>query len=172
MNLFHSLTYYDWKKNMQKSTQKQGQTAEQVVESSNELIVPKKLNPAAVLGMSTKIDIAEESLPEGFKGVNLETIETGFDPTVKWNQPGDFVAGVFEGYEKGVGPNDANLYSFDAKGKKFGVWGNTVLDRALITAINAKQLEPGNMVLIVFIGTIPSKQTNETMIFTIKVVRK
>lgn len=140
--------------------------------SSTALAVPEKLKPAAVVGMSTKIDIDEALLPEGFKGVTLETIETGFDPTVKWNAPGDYCAGVFEGMEKGVGPNSANLYNFDANGKKFGVWGNTVLDRALVTAMNAKQLTPGNMVLIVYIGDIPSKQVNPTMIFTVKVVRK
>ena len=128
---------------------------------------PKELTPAAVIGTNTKIELDQRLLPEEFQGQRLETIETGFAPTVKWVTPGNFVAGVYESTEHDVGPNKANLYNFDAKGKKFGVWGTTVLDRAFDTGA----IKPGNLVCITYLGGIPTDFQDAKM-FNIQVVRK
>lgn len=151
---------------MAKNTQK-------VETPETSLVIPERITPAAIVGMNTKLEIPQEMLPQEFQGQSLETLETGFAPTVKWVNPGNFVAGVFLGYEQKVGPNNANLYSFDAKGKQFGVWGSTVLDRTLLTAIKTGQLKPGYMVCITFVATIPSDhEGNDTKLFNIQVVKK
>jgi hypothetical protein len=112
------------------------------------------LSPAAVIGMSTRIEIPQALLPEEFQGQELEVIETGFDPTVKWVNPGNFVAGVYEGFKEGIGPNKSRLYQFTAKGKPFGVWGTTVLDRAFDAALESKQISPGRKVMITYVGSV------------------
>jgi hypothetical protein len=150
---------------------KKNQEVATVIENAIEM--PKALTPAPVIGVNTKVDFPEEMLPKELQGVTLETLETGFAPTVKWDKPGNFIVGVFEGVESKVGPNSANLYSFDARGKKFGVWGSTVLDRAMLTAMKLGQLQPGNMVFIAFTGTVPSDhEGNDTKLFSVKIVRK
>ena len=126
-----------------------------------------ELTPAAVIGSNTKIEIAQELLPEEFQGQQLQTIDTGFSPTVKWVNPGNFVAGVFESIESDVGPNKAKLYNFEAKGKKFGVWGTTVLDRAFATGM----IKPGYLVCITYLGGIPTDFQDAKM-FNIQVVKK
>jgi len=115
------------------------------------------LTPAAVIGVSTQLSIAQELLPEEFRGVGLEVIETGFSPTVKWNQPGNFIAGQYLSFEEKVGPNSSRLYNFKAKnGKSFGVWGTTVLDRAFDAAILAGTIAPGRLLMITFMGSVPT----------------
>jgi len=152
--------------NMAKNTQKEETTA---VETA--LIVPDKITPAPIIGTNTRMEIPQSMLPEEFQGQQLEVIETGFAPTVKWANPGNFVAGVYEGMESGVGPNNANLYNFDAKGKRFGVWGTTVLDRALGAALETGQLKPGYLVCITYLGGIPTDYQDAKM-FNIQVVVK
>ena len=150
-------------------------TKNQDVATTNEpetaLVIPERLSPAPVVGTNTRMEIPQNMLPEEFQGQQLEVIETGFAPTVKWTNPGNFVAGVYEGVEKNVGPNNANLYAFDAKGKKFGVWGTTVLDRALRAALSSGQLKPGYLVCITYLGGIPTDYQDAKM-FNIQVVKK
>ena len=148
---------------------KKNQTEETQVETA--LVIPDKMTPAPILGTNTKMVIPQAMLPEEFQGQQLETIETGFAPTVKWNNPGNYVAGVYEGYEEKVGPNNAKLYQFDAKGKKFAVWGTTVLDRALGAALKTGQLKPGYLVCITYLGGIPTDFQDAKM-FNIQVVVK
>lgn len=149
------------------------QNKQEITESTPEtaLVVPATLTPAAVVGMNTKLAIPQSMLPEEFQGQTLEVLETGFAPTVKWVNPGNMVAGVFVGMETGVGPNKANLYNFDAKGKKFGVWGTTVLDRTFDMAIKSGQLKPGYLVCIIYLGGIPTDFQDAKM-FNIQVVKK
>ena len=135
------------------------------------LVVPQSMTPAAILGTNTKLAIPQNMLPEEFQGQTLEVIETGFAPTVKWENPGNYVAGVYEGYEEKVGPNNATLYQFDARGKKFGVWGTTVLDRAFKAALASGQLKPGYLVCITYLGGIPTDYQDAKM-FNIQVVVK
>ena len=135
------------------------------------MTIPTKLTPAPILGTNTKIEIEQALLPEEFQGQQLDTIETGFCPTVKWTAPGNMVAGVYEGMEIEVGPNHANLYQFNAKGKRFGVWGTTVLDRAFGTALKSGQLKPGYLVCLVFLGGIPTDY-KDALMFNIQVVKK
>lgn len=117
----------------------------------------ESLTPAAVIGVSTQLDIAKELLPEEFRGVDLEVIETGFSPTVKWITPGNYIAGIFTGFEEGVGPNDSRLYNFLTKGsKKFGVWGTTVLDRAFDEGLKAGKIAPGRVLMITYMGEVPT----------------
>ncbi len=136
-----------------------------------ELVAPSKITAAPLVGMSTRVDLPANVLPEEFGGMNLETIETGFSPTVKWTTPGQMCAGVYEGYEEKVGPNSSNLYNFNARGKKFGVWGSTVLDRAIIGALKNGQLHAGEMVAIIYVGDVETDM-NPCKIFHIKVAKK
>lgn len=130
-----------------------------------------KLVPAAVIGTATKIDLPASALPAEFGGVELETIETGFDPTVRWQKPGDFVAGVYEKTEADVGPNKSKLYTFRAKDRTFGVWGTTVLDRAFEGAIAEGTIKPGYLVAIIYAGDVETDY-NPCKIFHIKVAKK
>ena len=138
-----------------------------------ELSVPTALTPAAVVGSNTKIVIDQALLPEEFQGQELETIETGFSPTVKWVTPGNYVAGVYVSTEQGVGPNKANLYNFvlpakhNRPAKAFGIWGTTVLDRAFATG----QIKPGYLCCITYLGGIPTDFQDAKM-FNIQVVKK
>lgn len=149
---------------------------QEVVKDNQELVelsAPTELSPAAVIGSNTKIDIDQALLPEEFQGQQLETIETGFAPTVKWVTPGNYIAGVYEHTEKEVGPNKANLYNFvlPAKAgrpeKRFGVWGTTVLDRAFGT----NQIKPGYLCCITYLGGIPTDFQDAKM-FNIQIVKK
>jgi len=135
------------------------------------LVVPQTMTPAAILGTNTKLAIPQNMLPEEFQGQTLEVIETGFAPTVKWENPGNYVVGVYEGKEEQVGPNKATLYNFDARGKKFGVWGTTVLVRAFGAALANGQLKPGYLVCITYLGGIPTDY-QEAKMFNIQVVVK
>ena len=134
---------------------------------------PTELTPAAVIGTNTQVAIDQALLPEEFQGQQLETVETGFAPTVKWVTPGNYIAGVYVNMEVGVGPNKANLYNFvlPAKGarseKKFGVWGTTVLDRAFQTGA----IKPGYLCCITYLGGIPTDFQDAKM-FNIQVVKK
>lgn len=146
----------------------------EVTIESQEVSIPSTLRPAAVVGVNTsKISLNEDQLPEEFKGATLEIIETGFAPTVKWNAPGDYVAGVFVSMEEGVGPNKACLYTLDAKGKQFGVWGTTVLDRAMRQAIATGQIKPGYLMMMTYITAMPSDyEANPTKLFHIQIAKK
>ncbi len=135
------------------------------------LVVPQKLVPAAIVGTNTRLTIDQSLLPKEFQGQQLEQIETGFAPTVKWVNPGNFVAGVYTGMETEVGPNKAKLYNFDANGMPFSVWGTTVLDRAFDHAIKSGQLRPGYLVCITYLGGIPTDYQDAKM-FNIQVVKK
>ena len=142
-----------------------------------ELVVPTALTPAAIIGTNTKLEIAQELLPEEFQGQKLEVLDTGFAPTVKWVNPGNFIAGVYTGFETEVGPNKANLYNFEAKGRmdekarEFGVWGTTVLDRAMMKALDNGMLKPGYLVCITYLGGVPTDFQDAKM-FNIQVVKK
>lgn len=144
-----------------------------VVESGN--VVPfEKLTPAAIVGVNTNLQMEEALLPEEFQGQKLEVLQTGFNPSVDWVNKGNFVAGVYTGYEEKVGPNNAMLYNFIAKnGKPFSVWGTTVLDRAFDAAFKSGTLKPGYLTMITYVADVPSKfEANPTKLFHIQVVKK
>lgn len=112
-----------------------------------------RMTPAAVVGASTKVEIAQSVLPEEFQGVDFETIDSGFDPTVKWSAPGNYVGGIYTGVVAGAGPNKSRLYSFDAGGgKTFGLWGTTVLDKLFDAGLLSGQIAPGRKMLVIYIG--------------------
>ena len=137
------------------------------------IMAPLTLTPANVVGLENKVEIDLNSLPKEFKNIKFEVIQTGFSPTVKWENPGEFVAGVYEGMEEKTGPNNTRLYNFDAKGKLFGVWGTTVLDRAFDNALKSGILRPGYMVIITFVATTPSDfEDHPTKLFTMHVAKK
>lgn len=152
-----------------------------VEETATELQVIPELTPAAVIGVDSKVALDESHLPEEFRGATLETIETGFAPTVKWNVVGNFAGGVYQGMEvvsvkrtqgKTVTIEENNVYNFEAKGRRFGIWGTTVLDKAFSNALAAGIIKPGYMVLVVFVGEIDVNQPSPCKMFQIKVVKK
>jgi hypothetical protein len=128
------------------------------------------MTPAAVLGTSTKMEIAESVLPAEFQGVELETIDSGFDPTVKWNAPGNYAGGVFTGFVKEAGPNKSRLYSFDANGKTFGIWGTTVLDKMFDQGMLSGQIQPGRKLLVIYMGDVETDK-QPAKLFTIKIAK-
>jgi len=136
--------------------------------------MPTKLVPAATVGMNTNLPLDPKLIPSEFQGVDLEVIQTGFNPSVVWNEPGNFCAGVYTGFEEKIGPNNANLYNFETKqGKPFSVWGTTILDRSMEKAIATGTIKPGYLVMLTFVGTIPSKfADNPTKLFHIAVAKK
>ena len=136
--------------------------------------MPTTLRPAAVVGINTNLAMDPSLLPDEFKGVDLEVVQTGFNPSVVWNEPGNFCAGIFTGMEEKIGPNNANLYNFETKqGKPFSVWGTTILDRAMIVAVQKGVIRPGYLVMVTFVGTIPSKFVeNPTKLFHVQVAKK
>lgn len=134
-------------------------------ETTREIVVmdeKTKLVPAALVGASINIPVT--SLPEGFGDVELETLNSGFNPSPRWTEYGQFVTGVYEGKEEGVGPNESNLYNFDAKGKKFSVWGNTTLDRVFASGV----IQPGDLLLITYAGEIDTDKGNPCKLFDVK----
>lgn len=135
-------------------------------------LVPE-MKPAEMVGMNTNVAFDASLLPDGFKGVTFEVIQTGFNPSAVWNNPGDFVAGVYTGKEEQVGPNKAMLYNFETQsGKPFSVWGCTVLDRAFKQSEEAGLIVPGRVVMIMFVGTTPSKfEQQPTKLFQIGVAK-
>ena len=156
-------------------------TVTKVEETETTLQVIPELTPAAVIGVDSKVALDESQLPDEFRGVTLETLETGFAPTVKWNEVGNFAGGVYLGKEvvnvkRTVGKNtqieENNVYNFEAKGRRFGIWGTTVLDKAFDSALEAGVIKPGYMVLVVFVGEIDVNQPSPCKMFQIKVVKK
>ena len=112
----------------------------------------QKMVPAATIGVQNNFELAKSILPKEFQGTQFEVIDTGLPPTVKWGVPGNYVAGVYEGNEQDVGPNKSTLYHFDAKGKKFSVWGTAVLDRVF----QSGEISIGDLLLITYIGDMPT----------------
>lgn len=117
------------------------------------VLEPEKIRPAGLVGVRNELKLSEQmkaSLPEEFQGTTLETLDTTLPPSVKWLQPGEYVGGVYEGSQEGIGPNKSMLYNFDARGKKFSIWGTTTLDRVF----SSGQIDKGDMLLITYIGDI------------------
>ena len=50
-------------------------------------------------------------------------------PTVEWENPGDFIIGVYRGFRPDIGPNNSRLYNlFALDGQIVSIWGATILD--------------------------------------------
>lgn len=143
------------------------------VANTQELATIPAMKPAEMVGIDTNIGFDPSQLPAEFKGVTLEVVQTGFNPSAVWNNPGDFVAGIYTGKEEKVGPNGAKLYNFETKaGKPFSVWGCTVLDRAFDLSEKSGLIAPGRVVMIMFVGTTPSKfEANPVKLFQIGVAK-
>lgn len=145
---------------------------------SSDLTVIPKLTPAEVVskgGSDVEIDVSQ--LPDSFKGVTFEILETGFSPTIKWNEPGDFVAGIYTGMKtttvnRKQGPEENTIFEFEAAGKKFGVWGTTVIERAMKEALDKGILKPGYLVMIVYTNDVPTNQPEDMKMFQIRVATK
>lgn len=133
---------------------------------------PKELQPCAIVGINSQIDIAASLLPTEFQGENVETLESGFAPTANWAKPGDFIAGVYTGKKENVGKHKTTLYNFDAKGEPFSLWGSAVLEQTFENAIAKQQLKIGYMCLVVFVGSVPSGKGNDARIFTVKIIKR
>lgn len=129
-----------------------------------------EMTPAAVVGMSTKQEIAETVLPEEFQGQELETLDSGFAPTVKWVSPGNFVGGVYLGFENGVGPNNSRLYQFKIGDKDFGIWGTLALDRLMDEGISKGVIQPGRKMLVIYMGSVETDK-QPCKLFQVKVLK-
>ena len=68
-------------------------------------------------------------------------------PVFAFEKKGDELIGLLVSTEADVGPNNSKLYTVEQKGgKKWGVWGSTVLDTRL------KNVMVGEEVKIVYLG--------------------
>lgn len=144
-----------------------------VISKSNDLAMPTSFTPATVVGMNTNLAIDSALLPEDMQGLKFEVIQTGFNPSVVWEKPGDFAAGIFTGLEEKIGPNTARLYNFETtKGKPFSIWGTKVLDRVFDMAMKQGMLKPGLVVMVTYVGNTPSKfADNPTKLFHMQIVK-
>lgn len=129
------------------------------------------LSPATVIKVSTKMEIAESLLPEEFQGQELETLDSGFEPTVKWVVPGNFVGGIFRGSKDGVGPNQSRLYTFEADGRPFGIWGTTALDTMMDEGMRRGKIMPGYKMLVIYMGSVETEK-QPCKLFQIKVLKQ
>lgn len=116
------------------------------------------LTPAAVIGVTAKMEIAQSLLPQEFQGQELETLDSSFAPTVKWVTPGNFVGGVYQGYKEAVGPNSSRLYELEAGGQVFGIWGTTSLDTLMDEAFKRGQIVQGSKMLVIFMGAVETEK--------------
>jgi len=83
---------------------------------------------------STVTDDTAVAVPEGFEGGREVS---SFASEVKFNAPGDYVAGFYKGMKEDVGPNHSKLYLIELPGgnkEVVGVWGSTVLDSKMLNA--------------------------------------
>lgn len=128
------------------------------------------LSPASVVGVSTKMEIAESLLPEEFQGQELETLDSGFEPTVKWVNPGNFVGGTFLSWKEKIGPNESRLYSFEAGGQPFAIWGTTALDTMMDEGMKRGQIAAGRKMLIIYMGSVETDKL-PCKLFQIKVLK-
>lgn len=64
---------------------------------------------------------------------------------------GDTLEGIYRGKEEGIGANNSTLYNFKTAEGLIGVWETTVL------AARLKNVEEGEEVKIVYLGTVKSK---------------
>ena len=146
-------------------------TKRNVTEATDQAIQPvTRLTPAVVIGNSTKMEIAQSVLPKEFQGVELETIDSGFCPTVKWEKAGSFVGGVFSGMKSDVGPNRSMLYEFDVNGQTFGIWGGKVLDSMFEDGMKNGQIAFGRKMLVIYMGDVETDQ-NPCRLYQIKVMK-
>lgn len=140
-----------------------------VGESSTQVAKIAAMVPAQMAGIDTNVGFDQSLLPDEFKNIKMEVVQTGFNPSPIWETPGEFVAGIYQGHEEEVGPNKAMLYNFETKnGKPFSIWGCTTLDRAFDSSIKKGDLKPGRVVMVMFVGTTPSKFVdNPTKLFQV-----
>jgi len=150
--------------------------AKRTVIESTELATIPELRPAAVIGVSSKVNIADALVPEEFRGATVEILDSGFAPTVKWNAVGDFAVGIFTGVKvvqvkRKSGIEDNNLYEFDANGKAFAIWGTTSIDQAMQGGIKSGIVCPGRKILIAYVGQIEVNQPEDMKVFQIRVAK-
>ncbi len=111
--------------------------------------VPMKKARPALIAAAPGLGEVDLELPEEY--LEWDRLSS-LPPTVSWNEPGDYVSGVFVGVQEHVGPNDSLLYNLMLMdGSVVCVWGTTVLDAAL------KFIGGGDSVMIQYIGDLPPK---------------
>lgn len=152
------------------STRKIVEASEVIPMEGNAIQPVTSLTPASVLGSSTKMVIADSLLPEEFQGQSLETLDSGFEPTVKWVNPGNFVGGTYLGFKENVGPNNSRLYSFEAGGKPFAIWGTTALDTMMNQGLQSGLIAFARKMLVIYMGDVETEK-QPCKLFQIKVLK-
>jgi len=141
------------------------------IQDSRTVMGPLKCQPAQIIDDS--LEVAKiEGLPAEFAGGSFMT---GFPPTVRFENPGDFAGGEFIHLRENVGPNNSRVYELavpDGNGGTFNVvvWGSTALDRQFDSAY--PPIQQGDKIGIVYIGEKSTKRKqNPVKLFALKVVR-
>lgn len=125
-----------------------------------------KMRFVALKGGTAVVDMADD-LP--FSGV-VETAGGELPPMADWQQPGDVAWGVLVGKDEGVGPNESRVYRLrhPQSGVVIGVWGTSILDRAVDQIIPSL----GDQVCIVYLGDVDtSRGQNPAKLFRVAVKR-
>lgn len=121
--------------------------------------------PLIESGMQLIGDVAEHMpfAPEEQAGGELP-------PMVMWEKPGNTAWGSLVQTELNVGPNKSRVYKLKhpRTGVEIGVWGTTVLDKA----IDQLNPQPGDTVGIVYLGDVEtSRNQNPAKLFRVLIQR-
>ena len=114
-----------------------------------------------------------DGLPAEFAG---GAFSTGFPPSVKFEKPGDYIAGEFIHVRENVGPNKSRVYELSVRGSEESdalsvvVWGSTALDRLFDSQY--PPVQQGDKLAIVYYGEkSTSRKQNPVKLFAVKVKR-
>lgn len=125
---------------------------------SKEKAIEKRIEArSAQIVASEKTNETNVDLPEGFQGGSEVS---SFPPTVVFEDPGEFIAGFFNGMKEGVGPNESRMYYIILPHTKevVAIWGSTILDSKIMHSA----VKVGDKILIQRLEDIPSKKKGQS----------
>lgn len=144
----------------------------EVAVQDKKTIMPR-LSVRPALLVDDSIEAANiDGLPAEFAGGGFST---GFPPSVKFEKPGDFIAGEYVHLRENVGPNNSRVYEIAVAGNDGDsintiVWGSTALDRLFDSQY--PPVQQGDKLAIVYLGEKTTKRAkNPVKLFALKVKR-
>lgn len=104
---------------------------------------------------------------------------TGFNPLIDFeDEPGRWIVAKYIGTRTGVGPNNSNMYDFEAynsETKKMftaSLWGSHILDRKMEMLTGKGSLTPGKFCFVQYLGAVETqRKMNPAKNFKIAVIR-
>lgn len=141
------------------------------IQDERAVMGPLRVTPATII--DDAIEVASISgLPSEFESSELLS---GFPPSVKFEQKGDYVFGYYIGLRRDVGPNHSRVYELSIPNKNGDtmtvvVWGATALDRQFDSAY--PPVQTGDKLAIIFLGEKETqRKQNPVKLFALKLIR-